>query len=295
MNLNHLALFVAVAEAGSISRGAERLHISQPAVSKQIADFEAALGVRLLDRVPRGVHLTEAGELLLVYARRLFAVETDAVRAITELKGLERGRLCVGASTTIGSYLLPKALARFHQQYPGIAVELRVGNTGEIQELLRARAIDIGFTEGFADADDLVAIVFHTDELVAVTAPDHTLAQSALPVSGARLMEEPLILREIGSGTRAVLERALAQKGITVPPPALTLSGTEAIKRAVMAGAGVAFVSRLAVEEEIVSGRLVALSFSDGLGTQLRRPLHRLRLKGTVDGRVVQAFLKTLA
>jgi DNA-binding transcriptional LysR family regulator len=294
MNLNHLALFLAVAEEGSVSRGAARLHVSQPAVSKQITEFESSLGVRLFDRIPKGVRLTEAGELLLDHARRLFAVEADAERAISELKGLERGRLSLGASTTIGSYLLPNSLARFHRQHPSVEVEMRIGNTHEIQAALRARTVDVGFTEGFADEDDLDAVVFHTDELVAVVVPEHPLAQSSAPVSGTRLMEEPLILREAGSGTREVLEWALASIGVAVPPPALTLSGTEAIKRAVTAGAGVAVVSRLAVEDEIAAGRLVALTLSSNLAALLRRPLHRLRLKGMYEGRAVQAFLRTL-
>lgn len=295
MNLNHLALFLAVAEEGSVSRGAARLHISQPAVSKQIAEFESALGVHLFDRMPRGICLTEAGVVLLTHARRLFAIEADAERAITELKGLERGQLSVGASTTIGSYLLPEALARFHRDYPHVKVELRIGNTDEIQELLRARTVDVGFTEGFVDADDLAATVFHTDELIAVTAPEHLLARMTSPISITRIIEEPLILREVGSGTRAFLERALASQGIPMPSPALTLSSTEAIKLAVIAGAGVAFVSRLAVEEEIMAARLAGLPLSDDFRNYLRRPLHRLRVKGTVEGRAVQAFLNTLA
>src|SRR5437868_6918270 len=108
MNLGHLAIFRAVAEEKSVSRGAERLMVSQPAVSKQLAQLERSLGVRLLDRHPRGVRITAAGEVLLTYARRIFAAEAEAEAAIEELRGLRRGRLRVGASTTIGVYLLPE-------------------------------------------------------------------------------------------------------------------------------------------------------------------------------------------
>ena len=108
MNRNHLALFQAVAQAGSISRGATSARVSQPAVSKQIAELEGALGVQLLERLPRGCRLTEAGRILADYAHRWRALERDAVRAIEEFRGLKRGRLAIGASLTIGGYLLPE-------------------------------------------------------------------------------------------------------------------------------------------------------------------------------------------
>src|SRR5580700_2167879 len=136
MNLNHLAIFHAVAETRGISLGAERLHISQPAVSKQIQELERSLGTKLFDRIPRGVRLTESGELLAGHARRLFALEAEAETALGELRGLERGRLAVGASLTIGVYLLPDVLAKFHQRYPGIELAVDIANTDEVQTRL---------------------------------------------------------------------------------------------------------------------------------------------------------------
>jgi DNA-binding transcriptional LysR family regulator len=126
MNLNHLAIFHSVAKAESISRGADRLMISQPAVSKQLSQFERSLGVRLLDRIPRGVRLTEAGRVLSEYAARLFAIESEAETALGELAGLRRGRLRLGASTTIGVYLLPEIFVRFRTDYPLIHASLDV-------------------------------------------------------------------------------------------------------------------------------------------------------------------------
>ncbi|MES2462682.1 MAG: LysR family transcriptional regulator, partial [Armatimonadota bacterium] len=164
MNLNHLNLFYAVAEEGSVSKGAERLHISQPAVSKQLAEFERALGTPLFDRLPKGVRLTEAGRLLHDAARRLFAVEAAAERELRELRGLERGRLAIGASTSIGAYLLPPALAAFHRAHPNVTIHMEVGNTETIQKGLEDGRIDLGFTEGFIHSDALSATVFHEDE-----------------------------------------------------------------------------------------------------------------------------------
>ncbi len=289
MNINHLAIFHAVAEEASMSRGAERLCISQPAVSKQIKDLEAALGVTLFDRLPRGIRLTQAGEVLAGHARRLFAVEADAERAIAELKGLVQGRLTVGASLTIGDYLLPQILGAYRKKHPGIELRLEIANTHIIQQKLRENALDVGLTEGFAEDADLEAEVFGADELIAVVPPGHPLLQeNAVPA--ARFCAEPFLMREPGSGTREVVERALAQHGIVVLP-AMSLGSTEAIKRGVASGLGVAIISKLTLETEFKAGQLCPLALSD---LTITRPLHLVRLRGKSEGPAVQAFVKVL-
>jgi DNA-binding transcriptional LysR family regulator len=294
MNLNHLAIFHAVAEQGSISRGAERLFISQPAVSKQIGELERSLGTRLFDRLPRGVRLTEAGALLAGYARRLFALEAEAERALSELKGLDRGRLLVGASVTIGNYLLPGLLAEFGRRHPGVDVRLDIANTEAIQQRLAEGELDIGLTEGFAEDDALEAEVFGEDVLVVIAPPAHPLVirarASGGPVTPERLCLEPFVVREPGSGTLAVAERALAARGLSLRP-ALTLSHAEAIKRAVIAGAGLAIVSSLTIAQELAAGTLAVIPVSD---LPLRRALHLLRLRGRHEGHATRAFLALL-
>ena len=285
MNRNHLALFHAVAEEGSFSRGAERLYISQPAVSKQIAEFEAALKTRLFDRLPQGVRLTAAGEVLAGYARRMAALEDEAARALAELQGLKRGRLVVGASMTIGVYLLPEVFGEFRRRYPGVELHLEIANTEAIQRQLVEGALDIGLTEGLAESPQLEAQVFLEDELVAIAPPDHPILREG-PVTAARLCREPLVLREPGSGTRAVVERALAARGLS-PRPVMSLGSTEAIKRAVAAGVGLAIVSRLTLSLELEVGRLAVAPLSDLI---LRRPLHCLRERGRTESRAVAAF-----
>ncbi len=289
MNRNHLTIFQAVAETGSFSRGAERLCVSQPAVSQQVAEFERALKARLFDRLPRGVRLTEAGELLLGYARRLSALEAEAERALAELHGLERGHLRVGASLTIGAYVLPPVLGAFRRQYPGVELALEIANTEAVQRMVGEGTVDLGLTEGFADTPGLEATVFGEDELVAVVPPGHPLLAGGA-VTAARLCEEPLILREPGSGTRAVVEREFGRRGLSVRP-ALSLGSTEAIKRAVAAGMGLAIVSRLTLELELETGRLAVLPLSD---LTLRRPLHLLRRRGASESRASAAFRRCL-
>ena len=289
MNYNHLLLFQAIAEEGSVSRGADRLFISQPAVSKQLAVLEASLKTKLFERGAKGVRLTDAGTLLLGYVQRLSALEREAEQAMAEMQGLARGTLTVGASLTVGAYVMPELLAEFRRRTPNVTLTLEIANTEIIQERLRAGELDLGMTEGLADAPDLDAVVFGEDELVAIAPPGHPLLSEA-PVTAGRLCREPLILREPGSGTRAVLERALRECGLSVSPT-LSLGSTEAIKGAVAAGAGLAVVSRLAIGLEVETGRLTVLPLSD---LSLRRPLHRLTRRGAYESRAARAFRELL-
>ncbi len=289
MNLNHLAIFHAAAEEGSMSRAADRLFISQPAVSKQIGELEAALGVSLFHRLPRGLRLSAAGELLAGYARRLFATEADAEQAIAEMKGLRQGKLTIGASLTIGGYLMPKLLGAYRKLYPGIALHLEIANTRVIQQKLRENALDLGLTEGFAEDAALDAEIFAEDTLTAIVPPGHPLLEESA-ISAARFCAEPFLMREPGSGTREVVERALYQRGVIVRP-AMSLGSTEAIKQGVASGLGVAIVSRLALETEITTGLLCPLPLSD---LAITRPLHLVRLRDKTDSAAAQAFLSLL-
>lgn len=293
MNLNHLAIFHAVAQEQNISRGAERLHISQPAASKQLGELERSLGTHLFDRLPRGVRLTQAGALLFDYSRRLFALEAEAETALAELRGLERGHLAIGASLTIGDYLLPALLAAFGQSHPHLSISLEIANTEVIQARLHLGTLDIGLTEGFADDPTLQVHVFGHDTLVAIARPDHPLALSAQrgePVLPSQFTETPFVAREAGSGTRAVVEQEFARLGLSLTPR-LSLGSIEAVKRAVAAGAGMAIVSALAVQAEREAGTLAVVPLE---GLAMRRPLHRLGLRGKHQSRAARAFAEAL-
>ena len=252
MNRNHLALFHAVARAGGISQGAAAVRVSQPAVSKQIAEFEDALGVRLLDRLPRGCRLTQAGKILEDYAARWQGLEQEVARAIEEFRGLKRGRLAVGASLTIGGYLLPGVLAQFHRRFPEVELQMEIANTQRIEQALLEGVLDLGLTEGLIESEELESTVFFQDELVVIARRGHPLLKKGR-VSIREVCREPFILREEGSGTRAVVERALRRKGLRVKP-LMSLASPEAIKNCVGAGLGVAMVSRLIVGLESPGG-----------------------------------------
>lgn len=289
MNRNHLALFEVVARSGGISKGAQLARISQPAVSKQIAELEDHLGVRLLDRLPRGCRLTEAGRILAGYATRWRALEQDAVRAIDEFRGLKSGRLALGASKTIGGYLLPSIISNFHRLYPSIELNIEIANTKNVQQALIQGTVEIGLTEGPDEWEELESKVFHRDELVVIAPPGHSLLRKK-SVSIRDVCSHPLILREEGSGTRAVVENALRRKGIRIKP-FLSLASPEAIKNSVAAGMGLAIVSRLVVSQEIQAGSLCVVPLKD---LRIHRPLHLQCLRGKSPSPALQHFLKLL-
>lgn len=298
INRNHLALFRAVAEAGGFSRAAGIVHVSQPAIAMQVAELELSLGTPLFDRLPRGVRLTDAGQTLLGYAQRISTLEGEAERAMRELRGLARGRLALGASTTIGSYLLPSILGDFRRLHSAVELHLTIANTDEIKNRLIDRTLDLGLTEGTPPQDEaLSARVFSEDELIVIAPGNHPFAASApgkrgpKPISVRQLCAQPMIVREPGSGTLEVIDRALAACRAEAKEVALVLSTTEAIKRAVAAGLGLAVVSRLCVGLELAAGLLIEVPVR---ALDLRRPLHELTLRGRQPSPSLKAFTTLL-
>ena len=295
LNLNQLRVFRAVLECNSITEAARSLRVSQPAASKQLADLEASLGVLLVERRSRGVRLTAAGEVLSRHTWRLFQEEEAAERALQALLGLELGQLAVGASTTIGNYIVPALFGELHRAHPNLNLELEIGNTARIRELLIEGRMDLGLTEGLisSGSPDLEALnveVFTHDEMVLIIAPGHPLAASAGRLGARELTQLPFIVRERGSGTRDVVEDALARQRISIAP-VMSLGSTEAVKNAVAAGLGAAFVSRLTVELELSNGRLRVLALED---FRLRRALSLLTLDGKPPSPAATAFLSLL-
>lgn len=289
MNLAHLRTFVAIAEAGNITHAARRLGTTQPAASKQLADLEGELGVTLFDRLARGVRLNEEGRVLLDHAERLFAAERAAEAELAELSGLKRGRLSVGASTTIGSYVIPSVFGMFHRNHPDVKLELEIANTAMIQHMVVDGRIDLGLTEGFARSEALDVEVVHYDEMVCIAAPGHpALARAPLPPTA--LADYPVLMRERGSGTRDVIEAALGDLGVRLEPE-MALGSTEALKNAVASGLGLALVSRLSAELELATGRLAELTLR---GCEIRRALHLVTLRGKRLGPAVRAFTQLL-
>jgi DNA-binding transcriptional LysR family regulator len=291
VNLNHLRVFASVANAGNLTRAAHNLRVSQPAVSKQLADLEADVGTQLFDRLPRGVRLTAAGQVLYAHAERILRAEQAATSELEQLRNLGQGRLSIGASTTIGSYLVPSLFGALHQRHPGVQLDLQIANSAAISAAVLDNRIDLGLTEGLAptDAAALSAQTIAHDEMVVIAAPKHP-ALARAPMTARKLLDLPLLMREPGSGTREVIEAALLAKGLRADP-AMSLGGTEALKNAVLHGLGIAIVSRLTVEHELRSVRLAELVVSD---LRIRRELQLLLLKGKRTSPAANAFVELL-
>lgn len=178
-SLHALALFLAVVEHGSMTASAKAGGISQPAISTQIKVLERYYGTVLLQRTGRGVVPTATGELVAGYARRIMGLIDELGRAVSDLEGLRAGRLVIGASSTVGEQLLPEHLGRFHAAYPGVALEVRIGNTGEITAAVLTRELDFAFVGSPPQTDELSAEPIFTDRVVAFVAPGDPLVTDA--------------------------------------------------------------------------------------------------------------------
>lgn len=310
LNLRLLRIFATVARRKSFSRAAEELIISQPAVSKGVRELERQLGLPLLDRSRGGVTLTEAGETLLHYAQRIFAMEAAAEVAVAQMRRVERGKLAIGASPTIGIYLLPALLGVFHRRYPDVQPSLEIAATRAILERLLTSPLDMAFVEGPVDVEGVIATPWRDDTLVVIAAPDHPLAQAQArartaatrsAASGAttaarerfarQIAAEPFIQREVGSGTRTIVDDGLRARGVTLQV-AMEVNNTEGVKQMVSAGLGLAIVPCVTIAAELAAGRLVTL---DAPALTLRRRLWRAQVVDRPVSPALRAFLGILA
>lgn len=256
MNLRQLELFSLVAELGNVTEAARQLYMTQPAVSQTISDLEESLGLKLFDRLNRKMHLTFAGELLYNYSKKILSLVEEAEGHMLEITNNRIGRLRLGASTTIGIYLLPMLVGQFKRQYHDIQSTFVIDNTAVIEEMLLDNRLDIAYVEGLVHSPEIEVQKVKDDELWLICSPRHEwIKEGKTVIEPVEIEGQALILREQGSGTREVVEKVLQKHKVNYHPWHV-LNNTEAIKRAVMEDIGIAFVSQLAVKEEIDSGRL---------------------------------------
>jgi DNA-binding transcriptional LysR family regulator len=285
-SLHALALFLAVVERGTMTGAAEAEGISQPAVSLQVKSLERYFGLPLLERGGRGVAPTPAGALVADYARRILALADELGRGVADLRGLASGRLVVGASSTVGEQLLPAHLGRFHQAYPAVELEVRIGNTDEVTERVLARSLDFAFVGRAPASDELEAEPVFADEVVAFVAPGDPLLGEG-PVEPAALSGRQFVLREHGSATRDLALRCLGEAGC-VPGHVIELGSNEAVKRAVEARLGIGLLSTHAIEAERLAGLLEDLPLA---GWSCARSFWLIRRRDRGLTRAEQAFL----
>lgn len=284
MELHHLRYFEAVARLGHVTRAAHELHIAQPSLSKQIRALETELGVALFDRVGRRVELTDAGRLLLPYARRVLHEVAAAAEALRQRADLTHGRVSIGAPPTVGTHLLPGALAVFNARYQGIALELHEAGAAQLVALLAEGAVDLAVVP-VPVAGVAIAELF-TEELVIAVAAQHPLA--ARPAIAAReLAEERFILFPEGYELRDRTLQLCHRAGFE---PKVVLDGGEmdTVLRLAAAGLGVALAPRLALEG---AEGLVGLRLSDSVTTRTLGLIWHAQRRLSPAAAVLQQFL----
>jgi DNA-binding transcriptional LysR family regulator len=261
MNFHQLNVFYEVARAKSFTAAAEKLYLTQPAVTLQIQNMEVYYKIKLFEHAGKQIVLTDAGKVLFDFAEKIFDLSRLAEEAIADFRKLDRGVLKIDAAFTFADYYLPILLEAFYKQYPGITLNIQTGNTSQIIENTLLHRNDIAFVAHRPETDKLVAKEFISDRLVGVVSLDHKFAQRESIVL-EELNGELLILREQGSSPRRIIDEVLKTKDVS-PQIVMESGSTTVIKRAVEAGMGMAILSQQAVKREILTGVFKKLHFSD--------------------------------
>ena len=289
MDTKQLAAFCAVVERRSFSQAAERLGVTQPAVSLQVRALEDRLGQRLLDRSGRRVEPTEAGTRLYRNARRLLQLEEQLLEdvAATDGGGLT-GTLAIGASTGPGAHLVPLLLCEFQRGHEELHVSLSIWDTHAVSERVAEREVELGVVGARRRHRSLAFEPLARDEIVLAVPPAHPAAGGTLAADDLR--DETLIVMQEGAGVRQVVEEELRRAGLKLRTlgPKLELGLQESVKSAVAAGYGVAFISRTAIEGELAAGTLAAARVA---GIEPSRQLYVVRARGRPPSRAAEAFL----
>ena len=284
LTLRQLRTFVTVARTSSFARAAHELHLTPPAVSMQIRELETVIGLPLFERAGRKTELTLTAEYFLVYARRVLATIKEAEDSLTRLRGLKGGRVTLGMVST-AKYFLPRLLAAFRAEHPGIDFRLEVGNRNQLVQQLHSHEVDLAVMGRPPKELATRAEPFAAHPHAIVAAADHPLAQASA-IAPERLQREEFIVREPGSGTRALMEQFFKQHHIE-PAVLMEMNSNETIKQAVIAGMGIAFMSLHTVSLELEVGQLKLLDV-DGLPAVRR--WHIVNMQGKHLSPAAEAF-----
>ncbi|HKS10214.1 MAG TPA: LysR family transcriptional regulator [Pyrinomonadaceae bacterium] len=287
MEIRQLRAFVAIAETGTFTAGALRVHVTQAAISMQIRQLESEIGARVFVRAPRHVILTEAGEQLLRRARHILREHDAALDEIAELAGAERGRLRIGsASAMVLTEQLPAILKELRKQHPAAEISVTSGTSEVLVDQILAGEVDIAFVSLPVDVRGIKTERLSEDQLVAIASPRHRLAKQRT-IDAYTLAGERLILGERGGNTRRLIDQFFAQAGVTLRV-AMELSRQQAIKRMVEEDMGVGIVPLQSVKEEVEKGRLIRWWIE---GAQINWELGIAQLSNGYDSPIMQKFV----
>ncbi|QHT61844.1 LysR family transcriptional regulator [Paenibacillus lycopersici] len=280
LNFHQLHIFYTVAERGSFSAAAQALHMTQPAVTMQVQSLEDYFGTKLLHRSTKRIELTEAGRALMPYAQRSIDLIRDTDLQMSKFTKQLKGRLQLGASLTIGEYILPRLLGPFGQEFPHIAISMKVMNTAQIMEEIVNHQLNFGLIEAPVNHPDMHMEAVLSDELKLIVGKSHPLA-GVKEVDLEEVMKYPIVLREQGSGTRLVMEEQLRAKQMNIADMKIVmeLGSTGAVKSAVEAGLGISFVSASSVKHEVALGLIQIIPIRD---VQFKRQFYSIFLKSAL-------------
>ncbi|MEK4437188.1 MULTISPECIES: selenium metabolism-associated LysR family transcriptional regulator [Paenibacillus] len=292
MNFHQLHIFYTVAEKGSFSAAAQALHMTQPAVTMQIQSLEDYFGTKLLHRSTKKIELSEAGRTLLPHAKRSVELVRQTDEAMSAFTQMLQGRLQLGASLTIGEYVLPRMLGPFARQYPDISIVMKVMNTTQIMDDILKHQLNFGLIEAPIHHPDMIVEPVMQDELKLIVPAGHALADRG-EVELEEVMAYPFVLREKGSGTRQVMEDQLQKKNIDPQDMnvVMELGSTGAVKSAVEAGVGITMLSPSSVQHELALG---LVHIVDIRGLAFKRQFYAIHLKSSLLPLSAVAFLNYL-
>jgi DNA-binding transcriptional LysR family regulator len=264
MDIWQLTIFCKVIELKSFSKAGESVHISQPTVSSHIKYLEDYYGIRLIDRLSKEAVPTRAGELLFSYAKRIISLKEEAESALTEFQGDIKGKLMLGGSNIPGVYLLPRIIGAFKQDYPHVNISLVIGDTEEITKAVMSGELELGIVGAVSDAKNIYQEILIEDEMCLVIPATHPLKNKS-SIKLTRLMQEPFIVRERGSGTLKSIQLSLNKHGFQIEQLNIVaeMGNTAAVIQAIKSGVGVSILSKVAVAEETAADVLKTLSIDD--------------------------------
>ncbi len=292
MEDHKLKVFCTVAETKSFSKTSEIIHLTQPAVSLQIQALEELYETKLFDRSSGNITLTTAGEILYKYAKQILTLYAEAAKEISKITGLIKGCVKIGAGTTVGNYILPAVTVDFKKKHPKIRVSVSIGNTKKILEMLNSSMIDFGIISEMSGKNKFIVESIISDELCVICSTDHPLSNQK-SVSLYDVVKEPFVIREEGSSTRVIIEKFLAEHGLTVSDLhiSLILGSTGSIKEAVERGIGLSIVSKWAIRKEVSCGNLRVINLKEG---KITRDFYIILPKNTILSPAVEEFITYL-
>lgn len=291
MELRQLAMFLTIANCGTFSEAARRLYLSQPTLSVQTASLEKELGVELFERQGKKLALTPAGQILKRYAADILGLKERALQEIAQYKNTVAGTIQLFASTVPADYILPPIISDFLQLYPEVYIELMRSDSSAVWNKVLAYEADFGIVGTYQNLNSIECTPFYDDEIVIIAPATDKYTQWPPVIDFATLLDQPWVLREVGSGTQETFENALTKQGLSGDNLNVRtrLESMEAVKTAVLSGLGLSVASRLAIESELAAGTLLAFSV---YGLDLNRKFYLIKQKQKVLSPAADAFFR---